>query len=168
MLIDLQSSKKFTAQKFRKKITNGHDKELLKERYICPEVRQKIIEDLRLIINFLDNTPNRHSIHLRHMVTMFKFWCYFKGKNCLFGGTISIKNDDLVQYVYSCYCVGFVSRSEFSVRDCGVDRTYIVFKVDMSSSVRFDNNKKYVIILHKGPTKVLDDTMLTAQASIFN
>ena len=32
-----------------KAVTNEHDKEIPKERYISPEVRQKIIDDLRLI-----------------------------------------------------------------------------------------------------------------------
>ena len=35
-------------QKIHNKI-NEHDKEIPKERYISPEERQKIIEDLRLI-----------------------------------------------------------------------------------------------------------------------
>ena len=30
-------------------ITNEHDKEILKERYISPEERQNVIEDVRLI-----------------------------------------------------------------------------------------------------------------------
>ena len=30
-------------------VTNKHDKEILKERYISPEERQIIIDDLRLI-----------------------------------------------------------------------------------------------------------------------
>ena len=54
-------------------ITNEHDKEIPKERYICPEERQKIRDELRLmqqhniiieyqkIINLLDDTPNQPS-----------------------------------------------------------------------------------------------------------
>ena len=33
----------------------------------------------------------------------------------------------------------------------------------MSSSVHFDNKKKYILILSEVPTQVLDDTTLTAQ-----
>ena len=50
-------------------VTNEYDKEIPKERYISPEDRQKIIDDLRLIysiimeypkiINLLDNTPRQ-------------------------------------------------------------------------------------------------------------
>ena len=32
-----------------KKLTNGHDEEIPKERYISPVERQKVIDDLRLI-----------------------------------------------------------------------------------------------------------------------
>ena len=31
------------------RVTNEHDKEIPKERYISPEERQKVIDDLRLI-----------------------------------------------------------------------------------------------------------------------
>ena len=34
----------------------------------------------------------------------------------------------------------------------------------MSSSLRIDNKGKYILIPGKGPTKVLDDTTLTAEA----
>ena len=30
-------------------VTNKHDKEIPKERYVCPAERQKVIDDLRLI-----------------------------------------------------------------------------------------------------------------------
>ena len=56
-----------------KTVAIEHDKEIPKERYISPEKRQKIIDDLRLIwkynngiskmINLLDNTPNQPSKH---------------------------------------------------------------------------------------------------------
>ena len=34
----------------------------------------------------------------------------------------------------------------------------------MSSSVHIENKKKGILILGKGPTQTLDDTMLTAEA----
>ena len=37
------------AKNIQKTVTNEHDKEIPKERYISPEERQKIIDDLRLI-----------------------------------------------------------------------------------------------------------------------
>ena len=43
-------------------------------------------------------------------------------------------------------------------------KNVIIFGVDMSSSVHIDNKKKHILILGKGPTQELDDTMLTAEA----
>ena len=45
LLIELQ---KF--QKFSQRVTNEHDKEIPKERYISPEGRQKIVDNVRSII----------------------------------------------------------------------------------------------------------------------
>ena len=63
------------------------------------------------------------------------------------------KNTDPDKYVYTGYCVGFDSWSEFSLPE-----------VNMSSSVHIDNKKKHILILGKGPTQGLDDTALTAKA----
>ena len=43
-------------------------------------------------------------------------------------------------------------------------KNVIIIGVDMSSSVHIDNKKKDILILGKGPTQGLDDTMLTAEA----
>ena len=48
-MIDLQKSQKALQQNNSETVINGHDKEILKERYLSPEKRQKIIDDLRLI-----------------------------------------------------------------------------------------------------------------------
>ena len=45
-----------------------------------------------------------------------------------------------------------------------MDKNIIIFGVDMTSSVHLDNKKKDILILGKGPTKVLDDTMLIEEA----
>ena len=42
-------------------------------------------------------------------------------------------------------------------------KNVIVFGVDMSSSVHFDNKGKNILILDKGPTQGLDDFTLTAE-----
>ena len=47
MLIELQTSK-VLPQINSETVTNEHDKEIPKDRYISPEERQKIIDDLRL------------------------------------------------------------------------------------------------------------------------
>ena len=38
-------------------VTNKHDKEIPKERYICSEERQKTIDDLRLILWYNNGMP---------------------------------------------------------------------------------------------------------------
>ena len=38
-----------------------------------------------------------------------------------------------------------------------------IFGADMSSSMNFADKNKYILILDKGPTYGLDDTMLTAK-----
>ena len=60
---------KTSPQNNSESITNEHDQEITKERYISPEERQKIIDNLRLIYriimeyqkikNLLDNTPTQ-------------------------------------------------------------------------------------------------------------
>ena len=55
-------------------------------------------------------------------------------------------------------------RSEFSLIGGNVGERVIVFGVDMSLPVHIDKNKKDILIIGKGPTQRLDDTMLTAQA----
>ena len=57
----------------------------------------------------------------------------------------------------------FDSRSEFSLPDGSVGKNVIISGVDMSSSVHIDNEKKDILILGKGPTHRLDDTMLTVE-----
>ena len=42
----------------------------------------------------------------------------------------------------------------------------MIFGVEMNSSVHIDNKKKDVIILGKGPTDGLDDTMVTAKKNV--
>ena len=42
------------------RVTNEHDKEITKERYISPEDRQKIINDLRLIQKYNNGIPKNN------------------------------------------------------------------------------------------------------------
>ena len=77
------------------------------------------------------------------------------------------KNADPDKYKYSGYSIGFDSRSEFSFTDRGMRKNIIVFGVDMSSSMHFDNKNKNILILCEGPTQGLDDTTLTAEAINF-
>ena len=45
-----------------------------------------------------------------------------------------------------------------------VGKNFIIFGVDMSSSVHIDNKGKDILILGKGPTQTLDGTKFTAEA----
>ena len=73
-----------------------------------------------------------------------------------------IKNADTDKYKYSGYAIGFDRHATFSIGN-GFDKNVIIFAADMSSSVHVDNNKKYILILHEGPTQGLNDTILTAE-----
>ena len=90
-------------------------------------------------------------------------------KNCLFGALILTKNVEINKYPdpYSAYGIGFDRKGTFSVSN-GSDRNCIIYGVDMSSSVRVENKKKNVLILHEGPTQRLDCTSLTAKQNVFS
>ena len=47
-------------------------------------------------------------------------------------------------------------KETFSFPNGGFGKNVIIFKVDMSSSVYFDNEKKDILFLGKGPTQGLD------------
>ena len=82
----------------------------------------------------------------------------------MFGGVKLTKNADPGKHIYSGYGIGFNSRSKFSSPEGGVGKNVIIFADDMGSSVHIDNKKKDTLILGKGPTQVLNDTTLTAEA----
>ena len=63
-------------------------------------------------------------------------------ENCLFAAVSLTKNNDIDMYKYSGLEVGFDRKGTFSFVN-GFDRVCIIFGVDMSSSVHFDNKKKY-------------------------
>ena len=63
-------------------------------------------------------------------------------KNCLFGAVTLTKNADIEKYGYSGYGIGFDRRSSFSFPGGGFGQNVLMFGVDMSSSVHFDNKKK--------------------------
>ena len=89
----------------------------------------------------------------------------FTLKDFLFGNAyLSAKKDDSHKYVYSGIAIGFNSRLELSLPDRSVGKHVIIFGVHMSSSLHIDNKKKDILVLSKGPTQGLDDTMLTAEA----
>ena len=74
------------------------------------------------------------------------------------------KNTDPDKYIYTSYGIVFDSRSEFSLPDDSMGKTFIIFGADMSSPVHIDNKGKYILILGEGPTQGLYDTTLIAEA----
>ena len=72
-----------------------------------------------------------------------------KFKNCLFGATNIVKNNDKEKYVYGRYGITFNSAGVWSF-DNDTARNVIIFAVDNSSSSHSDNRQNNVLIL--GPT----------------
>ena len=70
-------------------------------------------------------------------------------KNCLFGGVILIKNEDIEKYGYSGFGIGFDKRSSFSFPGGGFGQNVLIFGIDMSSSAHIDNEKKDILVLGK-------------------
>ena len=79
-------------------------------------------------------------------------------ENCLFGAVKLTKHVDVDLYKYSGYGIGFDRKGSYSIGD-EVGRNVIIFGVDMSSSSHIDNQKKYILILGKGPKKGLEHTL---------
>ena len=72
------------------------------------------------------------------------------------------KNADIDKYGYSGYGIGFDRRSSFSFPGTRFGQNVLIFGVDMSSSSHIDNKKKDILVLRKGPTQGLKNT-LTAE-----
>ena len=82
----------------------------------------------------------------------------------MFGNVNLTKTSDPDKYSYSGCGIGFDPRSEFSLPRGSIGENFIIFGVDMSSSVHIDNAGKAILVFRKGPTPGLDDTMLKAEA----
>ena len=81
-------------------------------------------------------------------------------KNGLFGAVTLTKNADIDKYGYSGYGIGFDRRPSFTFPDGGFGQNVLFFGVDMSSSTHIDNPKKDKLVLGKGPTQGLENTLL--------
>ena len=68
------------------------------------------------------------------------------------------KNIDIDKYKHSRCGTGFDRKGEFWFGN-EVARNVIIFGVDMSSSTKIDNRKKDFLILGKGPTQGLENTL---------
>ena len=69
------------------------------------------------------------------------------------------KNADIDKYGYSGYGTGFDRKLGFSFPGSGFGQSVSIFGADMSSSAHIDNKKKDILVLGKGPTKGLKDTL---------
>ena len=87
-------------------------------------------------------------------------------ENCLFGSIKLTKNADIHKYRYFGYGIGFDRQSSFSIGN-ETGKNVISFGVDMSSSTKIDNRNKDILILGKGPTQGLQNT-LRAEKNVFN
>ena len=67
---------------------------------------------------------------------------YFALEKCLFGTVKLTKITDIDKYKYSGYGIGFDSRGIFSFPSGKFGQNVIIFGVDISSSIHFDNKKK--------------------------
>ena len=74
--------------------------------------------------------------------------------NCLFGAVKLTKNVDPDNYNYSGYSIGFDLCSEFSWTDGSMDKSFIIFWGDMSSSLHTGNRNKDILFLVKDQHKV--------------
>ena len=66
-------------------------------------------------------------------------------ENCLFGAVSLTKNADIDKYKYSGYGIGLDRRGIFSFAN-GLGSNVIIFGVDMSSSAKINNRKKFLIL----------------------
>ena len=69
------------------------------------------------------------------------------------------KNNDTDKYGYCGYGIGFDRHGFFSHPSGGTGRNVIIFGVDMSSSRKIDNRKKYILIFGEGPVQGLEHTL---------
>ena len=83
-------------------------------------------------------------------------------KNFLFGAVTLTKKADIEKYWYSGFGTGFDRRSSFSFLGVGFGQNVLTFGDYMSSSSHLDNKKKDILVLAKGPTQGLKNT-LTAE-----
>ena len=88
----------------------------------------------------------------------------FTSVNCLFRSVKVAKNAELDKYRLSGCTIEFDYRSEFLLPNGSMEKNFIIFGPDMSSSVHVNNNEKDILILDEWPTQEIDDTTLATEA----
>ena len=76
-------------------------------------------------------------------------------ENCLFGVVKWTENVHIDKYGYSDYGIAFHRHGSFSFHGTALGRNVKIFGVDMSSSTKIENRKKYTLILENGSTQGL-------------
>ena len=89
-------------------------------------------------------------------------------KNCLFRAVTLSKNADIDKYGYPGYGIGLDRRSSYSFPGRGFGQNIIIFGVDMSFSSHIDNKKKDILVLGKGPTQGLGQTLIAEKMYSIN
>ena len=79
-------------------------------------------------------------------------------ESCLFGAVTLTKNADINKYKYSRYGTGFDRHGSFSFPGSGFRQNFIIFGVDLCSSIKIDNRTKDILVLGKDPTQGLEHT----------
>ena len=85
-----------------------------------------------------------------------------------FGAVTFTKNADIDKYRYSSYGIGFDRRLGFPFYGSGFGQNVLIFGVDMSSSARIDNKKREILVIGKGPTQGLENTLIAEKMYLFN
>ena len=80
-------------------------------------------------------------------------------KICLFGTVILTENADIDKCGYSGYGIGFDRKSSFTFSGGRFGQNVLIFGEDMSSSAHIDNKKKDILVIGKGPTQGLENTL---------
>ena len=84
-------------------------------------------------------------------------------KNCIFGAITLTTNDDIEKYNYSGYGIGFNR-----ISSGGFGQNVLIFGADMSTSTHVDNKKKDILVIGRGPTQGLENTLTAGKMYSIN
>ena len=84
----------------------------------------------------------------------------------MFGAVRLTKNTDIDEYGYSDNEIGFNRKSVFSFPNSGFGRNVVVFGVDMSFSVHFDNKKRHFNSWERSNARIR--TYTNCRKNVFN
>ena len=105
-------------------------------------------------------TPNRITFFI---VYELDSWPWDLNSDFTWGGCLFnklAKSADLDKYAYSSYGTRFDTHIKYSLPDGSVSKNVINFGADMSSSMNIDNKGKGMLILDKGITQGLNNTLV--------